>query len=156
MVTQKELANLLGLTARQVANLVERGMPSVAGDGRREYDAPACIAWYRDAKIAEAVADAGPDTLDAQRTRKTAAEARLAELELARLEGSMLTVEDAAREVDALLDRLRSVLLSFTSRHAHLLVGKRTIPEVAAVLDPAVGDLMAALVEAGTVTEEAA
>ena len=156
MVTQKELAALLGLTTRQVTNLVERGMPVASADGKRRYDAPACIAWYRDAKIAEAVADQGPDTLDAQRTRKTAAEARLAELELARLEGQMLTVDDAMREFDATLDRLRAVLLSFVSRKAHLLVGKKSIPEVSTVLDTAVHELMATLVEAGTDIEEVA
>ena len=156
MVTQKELATLLGLTTRQVNNLVERGMPVSSENGKREYDAPACIAWYRDQKVSEAVAAGGPDDLDAQRTRKTAAEARLAELELARLEGRMLTVEDAARELDAALDRLRAVLLSFVSRKAHLLVGKKSIPEVSSVLDSAVHELMATLVEAGTNMEEAA
>ena len=156
MVNQRELAALLGLTTRQVNNLVERGMPVSSADGKRLYDAPACIAWYRDAKVAEAVAEVGPDDFDTQRTRKTAAEARLAELELAKQEGRVVAVEDAAREVDALLDRLRAVLLAFTSRKAHLLVGRKSIPEVSGVLDGAVQELMAALVEAGTTTEEAA
>ena len=156
MVNQKELAALLGLTTRQVNNLVERGMPVASADGKRMYDAPACIAWYRDAKVAEAVAAVGPDDLETQKTRKTAAEARLAELELARLEGRVVDVEAAAREVDALLDRLRAVLLAFVSRNAHLLVGRKSIPEVSGVLEGAVQELMAALVEAGTTTEEAA
>jgi hypothetical protein len=48
------------------------------------------------------------------------------------------------------------VLLAFVSRNAHLLVGRKSIPEVSGVLEGAVQELMAALVEAGTVTEEAA
>jgi len=156
MVNQKELASYLSLTTRQVSNLTERGMPSVSDKGRRLFDVAACFAWYRDQKVAEAVADAGPNTLDAQRTRKTAAEARLAELELARLEGQMVTVEEAGRVLDKMLDQLRSVLLSFTSRNAHKLVGRKSIPEVSAILDTAVHELMATLVETGNETEEEA
>jgi len=57
MVTQKDLATLLALTTRQVNNLVERGMPVESVNRKRRYNAPACIAWYREQKIAEAVAD---------------------------------------------------------------------------------------------------
>ena len=54
----------------------------------------------------------------------------------------MVTIEDATREVNEMLDGLRSNLLAFPAKHAHRLVGCKTIAEVTARLEPAVRDLM--------------
>jgi len=67
-----------------------------------------------------------------------AAEARLAELALAREEGQLLTVEDFERELSRPLDRLRAQLLNMPSRWAPQTVGCRTILESQAQWEAAV------------------
>lgn len=76
--------------------------------------------------------------LTAARVRKMAAEARLAELALAREEGQLLTVVDFERELAKPLDRLRARLLNMPSRWAPQTVGCRTILESQAQWEAAI------------------
>lgn len=147
LVNQREAAERLNLTTRQVKNLVDAGMPTVSKDGKVWYPFPDCLRWYVDYKVRAAVSALEPENIDEAERRWTTARARKAELEVEQLEGRLVTIEDATREVGAMLDGLRSNLLAFPTKHAHRLVGCKTIAEVTARLEPAVRDLMATLAD---------
>jgi len=120
-------------------------MPTVSKDGRVWYSFPECLRWYVDYKVRAAVSALEPEDADEAKRRLTTAQARKAELEVEQLEGRMVTIEDATREVNEMLDGLRSNLLAFPAKHAHRLVGCKNIAEVTARLEPAVRDLMTVL-----------
>jgi len=128
-----------------VKNLVDSGMPTASKAGKVSYPFPECLRWYLEYKIRAAVSALEPEDADEAKRRLTTAQARKAELEVEQLEGRMVTVEDATREVNEMLDGLRSNLLAFPAKHAHRLVGCKTIAEVTGRLDPAIHELMTVL-----------
>ena len=81
--SQKEVGELLGVTARQVHNLTEKGMPRRVQNGRPEYPWPDALKWYIAFKVSAEAAKADPIDLEKARARKMAADAELTELELA-------------------------------------------------------------------------
>lgn len=136
------IAALLDLDARRIQQLARAGVIPKAKRGA--YPIAESVRGY----IRFLRSDRSPASItdfDEVRTRKMAAEAEMVELELGRERGRLVTVEDAAREVTAMLDGLRSNLLAFPAKHAHRLVGCKTIAEVTAKLEPAVHELMTVL-----------
>lgn len=85
-VTQKEMAELLGLTPERLRQLVPEGLPQANRDGRPCYVPREVIRWFRDrereAGRREGSGDGAPNEL-LERARKLKAEADLKELELA-------------------------------------------------------------------------
>lgn len=70
--------------------------------------------------VRQAVSELTPGDLDAERTRKTRAEASIAELELAQLQGELVTVEDYGTALGRVLDMLMAQLRALPVRLAHL------------------------------------
>lgn len=135
----------LGYIRRDEPNvLVSRPRKGGRG-GLIEYDLGACNANLRDRAAAMAVKSAEPKDFDEARTRKMAAEARLAELELAAAERRMVPAEETDQVVDALLTQLRSQLVTLPQRHAPQVVGLRTIVEAQTRLEAAIEEVMGAL-----------
>ena len=149
MVNQKELAALLGLTTRQVNNLVEKGMPVVSENGKRLYDAPRCIAWYREAKVAEAVRANAPADLEEAKARKMSAEAELAEMQRDLERGRLMPVVDAEKAVGEIVGMVRAKLMAMPGKIGPLMVGCRTIAESTGRLEPAVHDVLLELAHMG-------
>ena len=144
-VTKRELAGILGLSTRQIENLEAEGLPRRADKNRKFYPIPDAVRWYVDRERRRAE----PTDFEEARARKMAAEARLAELMLAREEGKLLAIDDVEREWRQVLERLRAKLLSVPSRYAPALVGRRSIPEAIQVLQQLVEETMLALSETG-------
>ena len=145
-LSQAEASRRLGLSPQSLGQWAVRpGAPVDLVKGKRTYRWPDFPRW-RELELARQVrADATPEDSEEAKRRLVTAQARKAEMEVAVLEGQLVPVEDVTREVGATLDGLRSNLLAFTSKHAHELVGAKTIAEVTAKLEPAIHELMAAL-----------
>ena len=119
-VTQKEAAHRLGITAPALGMWAKRpGAPCDMVDGNRTYRWPDFPRWRELELARKERADATPEDSEEAKRRLTTAQARKAEMEVAVLEGQLVTVEDVSRETGLLLDGLRSNLLAFTGRHAH-------------------------------------
>lgn len=144
----KTLAALSGLSVRMLA-YIRKQEPNVLlyrenGKGV-EFDIPACNTNLRKRERQMALKDAEPKDFEEARTRKMAAEARLAELEQARMEGRTVDVEEAARTVDGVLAQLRAQLVTFPQRWSPRLVGVPTITKVQGVLEEAIDETMRTL-----------
>jgi len=146
-VNQRDAAERLNLTTRQVNNLVSQGLPTRSTGGKVTYPFPDCIRWYVEHKVRTALAALEPEDGEEAKRRLTTAQARKAEIEVEALEGRMVLVDDTIREVGAMLDALRSNLLAFPTKHANRLVGCKTIAEVTRKLEPAVAELMTVLAD---------
>lgn len=112
-VTRDALAQLFGVDVRTLANLVEEGMPKAA---RGRYDLAKCVPWYLNREREKARGNKGLNDLDLARQRKTVAEARKAEIELAQLEGEVIPAELHAQR---LRERLETVAGAVKAIHRY-------------------------------------
>jgi phage terminase Nu1 subunit (DNA packaging protein) len=103
LVTRDYLAKLFGVDVRSVKNFVDEGMPKA---GRGKYSLQACVPWYITREREAARQNKGLNDLDLARQRKTVAEARLAEIELATAEGEAIPLE---MHVARMRERLETV-----------------------------------------------
>lgn len=153
LLSAKQLADELGLGTRQIDNLVADGMPRHKRGRGYAYPWPIVLRWYIKHREASALRRSQPTDLNDARVRRETAEAQLKELELAKLEGRTVTIEDAEREIGATLDRLRARLVNIPGKWAPQLVGKLTVAAAKTALEGAVAEAMAALSKDGKQAE---
>lgn len=145
-LTQKEAARLLGLTSRQVRNLVEKGMPRDAtGQGDPVYRWADIQPWYLAFKQDQARAEVAPNDIRALELREKAAKVRIAEMEAAEKEGSLLPVAVVERVWADVMERLRSRIVAHKGGLAPRMTGLPTPQDALEVLDPAFTELLAEL-----------
>lgn len=109
------LADLFGCDARTIGNLVTEGMPKVK---RGRFDVGACVRWYVERERERARAGKGLNDLDLARQRKTIAEARKAELELAAAEGAVIPTEVHATRLRERLETVAGAVKAIGRYHA--------------------------------------
>lgn len=114
-VSTAEVAKRFGVTARQVRNLRDQGMPCHP-DGT--YPWPSCRVWRDEQLKAIGRREAVPDGEGEARARKLSAEAQLAELNLERARGELVPIRDVERVWGLVLDRLRARLLAAPGKWA--------------------------------------
>lgn len=120
------LARVFGVDVRSLKNFVDEGMPKAA---RGRYVLTACVPWYLERERQAARAGKGLNDLDLARQRKTVAEARMAELQLAEKEGAVIpTAVHAAR----LRERLEQVAGNVKAINRYQPDIKAAITDVAA------------------------
>lgn len=140
-----ELVEMSGLSLRTL-QYIRKQEPNVLvyrEKGKRvEYDIPACNTNLRKRERDLAVKEAEPTDLKDAQTRKMAAEARLAEIEVALAEGRVVTVEETAKRVQEDYAAVRAQLLTLPQRWAPQLVAVKTILEAQTKLEQAVAETM--------------
>jgi phage terminase Nu1 subunit (DNA packaging protein) len=103
LVTRDNLAKLFGVDVRSIKNFVDEGMPK---ESRGKYSLQKCVPWYLTREREAARQNKGLNDLDLARQRKTVAEARMAEIELATAEGQAIPLD---LHVARMRERLESV-----------------------------------------------
>lgn len=149
MLTQQQVAEYLDINPRSVRNLQKAGLPMRRVKGDPRYPWPAGLHWYLRHKLQSALKNATPKREIAARVRKLEAQADREELSLRRDRREVITLDDAQRSMEAVLERIRSVMLTFSGKWAPELVGCETTIDVRKRLEPAIAAAMTALVEAG-------
>ena len=137
-VSQIELAQLLGRTSRTVAHWTEEGLPR---NRNGSYPLGRCIRWALER--AEGL-HAGQTVVEARR-RHELAQAELAELELAKRRGEQVAMADVLSEFGRLAGTIRAILLAAPGKHAHKLLGARSLAEAQGVLEDVVREILANL-----------
>jgi phage terminase Nu1 subunit (DNA packaging protein) len=121
-VSLNQLAAETGLAVRTI-QYIRAQEPSVlvTRQGKSmEYKQPDCAVNLRKREADKAVADANPGDLDTARTRKANAEAELAEIDVAKARGEVVSVADYEAALARVLDRLTARLRAMPVRLAHL------------------------------------
>lgn len=120
LLTTKELADFYEVTERTVASWRQKGLPVVGSGKNLRYDLREVVKYFESNAIRDAVSGVSNIPMDAEeaKTRKLIAEATLAEIEVAKSRGILITPEDAEREVNRQLNICRALLRSFPSRLA--------------------------------------
>lgn len=133
LVTNAEAARRLGMTPVSIGQWAAKpGCPTHGAGAKRRLVWPDFPKW-RDQELArqirsEAKADSKPGDLEEAKARKMAAEAELAELELAKARGELIAVEDAVKEAEQVFERLRARLIAVPGKEAHRFVGLKRLP----------------------------
>ncbi len=145
--SKKRVAEVLGLTTRQITNLVEEGMPREVSGNKVIFDLPTAVQWYvRYKEKRSAVGDEEKKNLT---TRRLELEVKLAEHELAKAEGSIVTLDYMEQQLSAILQRLRAKVLNLPGKYAPALVGLRTIAESQTRLEAISTEIITALSDTG-------
>jgi terminase small subunit / prophage DNA-packing protein len=130
-LNREKLADFLGCSLRTIDEYSRQGMPGDspkrAGDQWR-FESGAVVGWLRERERSDALGEvARVDEAEAKR-RKLAAEAALAELDLALKQGAAVSLKDFETAWSAMIGAARAKLLG---------MGMALGPEVALMSDPA-------------------
>ncbi len=120
-ITAAEAARRCGLTQQAVGLWTKRPGAPVRIEGTRIWVQWPAFARFREAELVrQAVSESTPADLAAERTRKTRAEATMAELELAQRQGELVAIADYGTALGRVLDTLMAQLRALPVRLAHL------------------------------------
>ena len=123
-VTQKELAEVLSLTARQIRNLDDLGLPSKPGRrGTRLYDLREAVAWYVERERERA--RPSDSALGRAKLEQAELEMRRRRIEVAKAEGELIAIADHRTVVGKVADAFRAALLSVPGSWGPQIVGIR-------------------------------
>ncbi len=145
IVNRRELADLWGVALTTVDAWIRRGCPVTRRGNRKipwEFDSAAVADW----RLKQAALDAAGDTrdvsLDEARKRKMAAEAALAELELAKARGEAVSIEDVGQVWEDISASIRARLLPMGGKLAPRVAPMRKRSEVKAAIDAEVHEAL--------------
>jgi len=114
----KTIARLLDLSERRVQQLSREGVIPRSDRGRYELvgAVQGYIRYLRDRSL-----DVGVISIDVARQRKTAAEAEMAEIELARARADVVAIDDVQKQWDAILSGVRTRMLAVPTKVAPMV-----------------------------------
>lgn len=147
---QSEIATLLGLSTRQIHNLVvDGGAPGVKSvDGKKIFDAPVFVRWYWEAKLDKAVKEASPPDEWDSKARHDTARAEMLELDLAERRRHLLSADYVAQQMTRVLSALKDTVLTIQGR-AQRFTGLRSPAEAKAALRELQAELLRSLAAIG-------
>lgn len=150
-VSRGELAVRLGLSERQITNLVRRhpDFPSRVDGRERSFPTDRCFEWYVRYKQEEALqrAAAKPEITgraDAD-LRKAIADAEIAELRVQKLRGDVVPTEAYRKELRRVLDRVRGRFVSIPGEYGPRCLNLSEVAASVAVLRDLVASVLAEL-----------
>ena len=144
-IALSDFASDHGLTLIRVQQWIAEGMPYRQVDGARMVVRSEANKWVRQRERASGEESAAPKDLEEADKRKAMADAQLAELKLLREQGKVVAIEDTEHAVSALLEGLRSQLLTLPQRWAPQMTGLKSMAETTTVLESAIRDALTAL-----------
>lgn len=137
---------MLAMTQQGVGQWAEQAPPELVKlrKGRRYLLWPGFMVWYRQRLQASREK---PTDFEEARARKMAADAELAELELARVRGEQVPVETFRETVSGIATKIRAQLLAAPGRYSARIVGVDSLPDAQRHLDAIVRDVLNELSE---------
>lgn len=145
-----EAARRLGMSPQALGGWVIRpGAPIKRSGSNVLVEWPSFARWRESELVRQAKAEMAPGDIDESKARKIAAEAALAELELAKARGELLAVDDWTKATAAILDRVRARIVALPGRLAPLVTGITTLPAAVAAIEPVVAEVLAELAAGG-------
>lgn len=153
-MTKRQFADTYGVSEAQLERLFHQGMPHEKKTSRKiVIPMPDGRVWYHKYLVDKGKRQAAPTSIDEARRRKEAAQAELAELELAEARRELMKVEDGERVIAEAFARVRARLLNLPPRIAGIVVGAESIQDAQARVDPLVREVMEELHKADDLPE---
>ncbi len=156
IVSQTDLAAIMGVTAMTVRAWERKGMP-VARKGSRgrpgQYNTADVIRWRAEQAAQAATGDTNAMDMEEAKRRKTAAEAALAEMDLALRRGELIEVDTVGRLVAEEYATVRANIMAMPGELAPDLE-HRTVLEIEELLSTKVTEILDALAADGQFASE--
>jgi excisionase family DNA binding protein len=163
-----DVAELLGLTDRQVRNLInDKGLPAT-NDGRGfVLDWPTTLEWYAGYRSTQKCGNGGnrrpetgqndedeqPETFNEAILRKTRAEADLKELQLARERGEVAAIADVERVLTGANKAIQTRILALPASLSTQLLGIDDRNRIFTILDRSMRELLTNLARINAIQE---
>jgi hypothetical protein len=147
-ISQHECAQRLGLSTRQITNLVDEGMPRTSRLGKPEYPWPESLHWYIEWKTKKAVEKSGGAKGEMWK-RKVELEIQLQELAVAKAQSQVITIDFAAAQWEKALFILRGRAVAASSRWMDEFVALPDAKSAKKKLDELIAELLTTLSDAG-------
>jgi phage terminase Nu1 subunit (DNA packaging protein) len=157
IVNRERCAAILGVARTTLDDWVERGCPVHKPSSKRgvaaEFDTAAVIDW----RLANAIAAASADTLDAQKekARLYKEQADFQAMRNAKMRSALVTVEEVEHALTDAFRRCRSRLLTIPHKAAPRVVGKTNTGEVFILLKMLIHEALEELSETEVVAQVA-
>jgi phage terminase Nu1 subunit (DNA packaging protein) len=163
-----DVAELLGLTDRQVRNLIkDKGLPAKSDPRGFVLDWPTTLEWYVGYRSAQKGGNGGnrhpenspdsseepPETFDQAFLRKTKAEADLKELQLAHEQAQVVSISDLERVLAAANRSIQTQILSLPAGLAPQLIGMDDRQQIYNLIDRSCRSLLSNLASIDAVRE---
>jgi phage terminase Nu1 subunit (DNA packaging protein) len=149
--TKAEIARLFGVSVQAIDGWLARGLPYMSRPDRPgasyRFDPRAVVAWRVEYLTAAATAARGDVDLEEAKRRKVAAEAELAELDLAERRRDLIPADDVEAWAASAFARVRARLLSVPAKCAPLASTAATTAQAEAAIRDAVCEALAELSE---------
>jgi hypothetical protein len=154
-LTKRAFGDLFGISEAQLERLFHQGMPHEKRAKKSYIPMPAGRVWYTEYLVQKGRKQVTPTSLDEARQRKEAAQAEMAELDLAKARDELMTASEFARVLGDAFARARARLQNLAPRIAGTVLGAETITEAQARIEPLVREAMEELRRAEDVPEPA-
>lgn len=148
-MTLGECAERLSLRQRQVENLITLGLPRDKRGGRWAYPFPDVLEWYIAHKVQSADVKRVSDSTREAQERLADVKAALAEVELAKATGDVVTMDYLEEQLSRIVFRLAARCRNLPGKWAPGLVGLRNVPEAQVKLEQISAELLLSLSETG-------
>lgn len=157
LISQAEFGRRIGVTGRHVYRLAEEaGFPrDRTAKAPKQVLWPEALHWYIEYRERLVRERQKPTTIDESRAAKLEAEARITQMEAARVEGSLVRLEDHEAALTRVVEVLAQGLSAVPGTWAPHLVGCRSIGEASKRLQALVSETTMSLeAEVGDLDEE--
>ena len=123
-VTRAELIRRLPFSGTQLDVYRDVGMPF--DPNTKLYPMSHCVKWIIEAQVRIATKNSPTANRGEAETRKSMAQAQIAELELAEMQGDMVRLEDALKMFADQLTTIRQVLIAIPAKYGQVIVNLPT------------------------------
>lgn len=151
-VNRSELAEVFGKSLPTISTWVTKGCP-VVERGRRgkewTFDTAAVADWLEQQTVANLQGDTSGLVMEEAKRRKTAAEAALAELELAKAREQVIEASEVEKAWADLILSFRAKMLSVPPKMAPVVIVAVNVAEVERLLDDAIREALSELARYG-------
>ena len=138
IITTKELASVLGITDRRVQQLTKGSILPCEKRGR--YNLPQSIQKYITYQLSLERKKYKKHNLDINKVRlaRENTEARIKEIELQKLEGEIIEIDEIKELADRIIGSSKTKILGIPNSVSRRLLKKTSIREIRAILDSAI------------------
>lgn len=141
-ISKRDFGHYFNISPKQLERFFDKGMPHKKRGVTIVIPVPQGAVWYHDYCVEKGRKEAQPTTLDEAKQRREAANAEIAELELAKLRNDLMTVVDGERAIADAFTRVRARLMNLAARIAGVVVGVQSIPDGLTRVDPLVQEVL--------------
>lgn len=147
IVSQTELCEIIGVTAKTVNSWIDKGFPVLerAGHGTKSsYDTEQCIGWLIQREIGRlaVLVDGTVYNFEAEKARLTHEQAEKVAMENMVRRGELVDTEKVAGWWASIITNAKQRLLAIPTKAAPLVLGLKTLPEVRDQLETTINEVL--------------